>query len=43
MGIPFRHLPALHDELVTAGWITPELTYRNYPALWKAGASRPAA
>ncbi len=43
MGIPCRHLPALHDELVAAGWITPELTYRNYLALWRAAASRPAA
>lgn len=40
MGIPFRHLPALHDELVAAGWVTPELTYPNYLALWKACASR---
>ncbi len=43
MGIPFRHLPALHDELVAAGWVTPALTYPNYLALWKACASRPAA
>ena len=43
MGIPFRHLPALHDELVAAGWLTPELTYPNYLALWKACASREAA
>lgn len=42
MGIPFRHLPALHDELVAAGWVTPELTYPNYLALWKACSSRPA-
>ncbi len=40
MGIPFRHLPALHDELVAAGWVTPELTHPNYLALWKACASR---
>jgi fatty acid desaturase len=43
MGIPFRHLPALHDELVAAGWVTPGLTYPSYVALWKACASRPAA
>lgn len=43
MGIPFRHLPALHDELVAAGWVTPGLTYSSYVALWKACASRPAA
>jgi fatty acid desaturase len=42
-GIPWRHLPALHDELVQAGWITPDLEYPSYCALWKALASRPAA
>lgn len=38
-GIPFRKLPALHRELVAAGWVTPELEYRSYPALWRALAS----
>jgi fatty acid desaturase len=38
-GIPWRHLPALHDELVDAGWITPELEYPGYLALWRRLAS----
>lgn len=38
-GIPFRNLPKLHDELVAAGWIVPELEYPNYRALWRALAS----
>ena len=36
MGVPFQQLPALHDELVTAGWVTPAIEYRTYSALWKA-------
>ena len=24
MGVPWRNLPRLHDELVRAGWVTPE-------------------
>ena len=39
MGVPFQHLPDLHDELVDAGWVTPELTYRNYRELWKTASS----
>lgn len=39
MGVPFQHLPALHDELVAAGWVTEELTYPSYTALWRALAS----
>jgi fatty acid desaturase len=39
-GIPWRRLPRLHDELVSAGWITPELVYPSYLALWRALASR---
>jgi fatty acid desaturase len=38
-GIPWRRLPALHEELVAAGWITPELEYPGYLALWWALAS----
>jgi len=38
-GIPFRNLPALHRELVQAGWVTPELEYPSYLALWRALAS----
>lgn len=40
-GIPWRNLPALHRELVAAGWVTPELEYPSYFALWRALASRP--
>jgi fatty acid desaturase len=39
MGIPFRKLPALHRELVAAGWVTPELEYPSYRALWRALSS----
>ena len=39
IGIPWRKLPALHVELVTAGWISPELEYPSYLALWRALAS----
>jgi fatty acid desaturase len=39
MGVPFQHLPALHDELVAAGWVTPAITHRSYTALWKDAAS----
>ena len=38
-GIPWRHLPRLHAELVAAGWITPGLEYPGYFALWRALAS----
>jgi fatty acid desaturase len=38
-GIPWRRLPQLHAELVAAGWITPELEYPSYLALWRALAS----
>ena len=36
MGVPFQRLPALHDELVAAGWVTPELEHHSYTALWRA-------
>ena len=39
MGIPFRKLPALHDELVRSGWLTPAIEYPSYIALWRALAS----
>jgi hypothetical protein len=39
MGIPWRNLPKLHAELVAAGWVTPELEYRSYTALWRALSS----
>ena len=36
MGVPWRHLPRLHNDLVDAGWITPEITYPTYRALWRS-------
>ncbi len=42
MGVPWRNLPALHAELEAAGWVTPELTYPSYCALWRALRSRAA-
>lgn len=43
MSVPFRNLPRLHRELVAAGWMTPELEYPSYVALWRKLSSRPAA
>lgn len=42
MGVPWRNLPRLHDELGRAGYITEELTYPSYRSLWRALRSRPA-
>jgi fatty acid desaturase len=39
MGIPWRNLPAYHQELVDAGWVTDEYVYPSYRAFWKACAS----
>jgi fatty acid desaturase len=39
MGVPWRRLPRLHDELVAAGWVTPPLEHRSYRALWRALAA----
>ena len=39
IGIPWRKLPQLHAELVASGWISPELEYPSYFALWRALAS----
>lgn len=39
MGVPWRNLPRLHAELVAAGWVTPELEYPSYRALWRTLAS----
>ena len=36
MGVPWRNLPRLHDGLVDAGWITPEITYPNYRTFWRS-------
>lgn len=39
MGVPWRNLPRLHEELVAAGWVVPDLEYRNYRSLWRVAAS----
>ncbi len=39
MGVPWRNLPRLHDELVASGWVTPQLEYPSYRAFWRAAAS----
>ncbi len=39
MGVPWRNLPKLHDELVAAGWVVPELEYPSYRAFWRAASS----
>ena len=39
MGVPWRNLPILHDELVRSGWVVPELEYSSYRAFWKAASS----
>ncbi len=39
MGVPWRNLPQLHDELVAAGWITPELEYPSYREFIRAATS----
>jgi hypothetical protein len=36
MGVPFRNLPRLHDELVRSGWLAPDVEYPSYRAFWKA-------
>jgi fatty acid desaturase len=40
-GVPMYNLPKYHRELVKAGYITPDLEYRNYLALWRKLGSRP--
>ena len=40
MGVPWRNLPKLLEELVAAGYVTPELEYPSYTALWRKLASR---
>jgi fatty acid desaturase len=42
MGVPWRNLPRMHDELVASGWMTPNLEYPTYRALWRKLSSRPA-
>lgn len=39
MGVPWRNLPRLHQELVDAGWVIEALEYPSYRAFWKAASS----
>jgi fatty acid desaturase len=39
IGVPFRHLPRFHEELVRSGWVVPGLEYPSYLALWRRLAS----
>jgi len=39
MGVPWRNLPALHDELVASGWVTPDIEYPSYRSFWRAASS----
>ncbi len=43
MGVPWRNLPRLHDELVVSGWVTEAITWPNYRTFWRAAASRPTS
>ncbi len=39
MGVPWRNLPKLHDELVRSGWVTPDIEYSSYREFWAACSS----
>jgi fatty acid desaturase len=39
MGVPWRNLPKLHEELVRSGWIVPDVEYPSYRAFWRACSS----
>ncbi len=42
MGVPWRNLPRLHEELVASGWLVPAVEYPSYRAFWRAcSAGRP--
>ena len=40
MGVPWHNLPAFHQELVRAGYVTDAMTFRNYTALWRAATAQ---
>ncbi len=40
MGVPWRNLPRLHNELVASRWLVPDIEYPNYRALWRELSSR---
>lgn len=37
-GVPFRNLPAYHRHLHEAGYVTTDIEYPNYRAIWRACA-----
>lgn len=39
MGVPWRNLPRLHQELVRSGWVTEAIEYPSYRAFWRAASS----
>ena len=39
MGVPWRNLPRLHDELVRSGWVTEAIEYPSYRAFWRDASS----
>jgi len=41
-GVPMANLPKLHRELRRGGYVTDDIEYRSYPALWRKLSSRPA-
>ena len=43
IGVPFKHLPRLHQELVDAGYVQPGLTWPTYRSLWRHASSRPSS
>jgi fatty acid desaturase len=43
MGVPWRNLPRLHDELVRSGWVTEAIEYPSYRAFWRAASSGPSS
>ena len=43
MGVPMANLPKLHRELRRTGYVTDDIEYRSYPALWRKLSSRPSA
>ncbi len=39
MGVPWRNLPRLHQELVDAGWVVEAIEYPTYRAFWRVASS----
>lgn len=39
MGVPWHQLPAFHEELVRAGYVTDAITFASYRDLWRAATA----